>query len=254
VRTEPDGRIAVSFINIGTAEVPYTVRGRCVRRAGNGCAPFAAQAVRSATAPSSTTAPAAAATPSREARLAERAHADREIVYFFQQPETHSFDLYHDYTESRPGMDKYINVVRAGSRVSRPSAKILDTGVSLTYEIMKGPAITAAKLDIGEPVTPATEVVVIRFPAVRQGQSVRLRLSETYTDSVRYRIDNDELVWDRSFGRPSNAIVLPSGWYLTNSSIPGTVSLTDDGRLRVDFVNPRNDDIAVLLTARRRPK
>ena len=72
----------------------------------------------------------------RDARLSERAHQDREIVYFLQQPETHAFDLYHDYTESRPGVDRYVNVVREGSRVSRPSARILDTGDSLPAEIV----------------------------------------------------------------------------------------------------------------------
>ena len=55
-----------------------------------------------------------------EERLAERAHQDREIVYFLQQPETHAFSLYHDYTESRPGMNGYANVVRrAASRAIR---------------------------------------------------------------------------------------------------------------------------------------
>ena len=38
-------------------------------------------------------------------RLDERAHQDREIVYLLQQPETHAFSLYHDYTESRPGVE-----------------------------------------------------------------------------------------------------------------------------------------------------
>ena len=188
----------------------------------------------------------------RAARLGERAYQDREIVYFLQAPETHAFDLYHDYTESRPGVDKYLNVVRAGSNVSRPSAKVLDTGESLKTEILKGSQITAAKLDIGEAVKPETEVVVIRFPAIVQGQSARLRISETYTDPARYALVGDELVWDRSFGRPANAMVLPAGWMLTNCSVPATVSLTDDGRVRLDFINPRNDEIAVLVTARRR--
>jgi hypothetical protein len=188
----------------------------------------------------------------RVARLSERAYQDREIVYFLQPPETHAFDLYHDYTESRPGVDKYINVVRAGSNVSRPAAKILDTGVLLNTAILKGSQITAEKLDIGEEVKPETEVVVIRFPAVKQGQSARLRISETYTDPARYALIGDELVWDRSFGRPANAMVLPAGWMLTNCSIPATVSTTDDGRVRLDFINPRNDEIAVLVTARRR--
>ena len=188
----------------------------------------------------------------RGGRLNERARQDREIVYFLQQPETHAFDLYHDYTESRPGVDNYLNVVRGGSKASNPSALILDTGEKLKVETLAGAKITEAKLDIGEPVTPTSEVVVIRFPAVKQGQSVRLRISETYTDPGRYGVVGDELVWDRAFGRPANAMVLPQGWYLTNCSIPATVSMEADGRVRLDFINPRNDNVEVLVTARRR--
>ena len=89
----------------------------------------------------------------RNALLSERAHQDREIVYFLQQPETHAFDLYHDYTESRPGVDRYLNVVRGGSRASNPSALILDTGEKLTVETLRGAQITAAGVDIGGVVT-----------------------------------------------------------------------------------------------------
>jgi len=188
-----------------------------------------------------------------ENRLDERAHQDRDIVYFLQQPETHSFGLYHDYTESRPGTDKYLNVVRKGSRASKPSARILDTGEALTAETLRGDAITRASLDIGEPVKPDSEVVVIRFAPVEKGKSIRLRISETYTDEKSYRLEGEQLVFDRSFGRPRNAVVLPAGWYLTASSIPAVVTQTDDGRIRLDFVNPRPDEIAVLIQARRRP-
>lgn len=187
----------------------------------------------------------------RNGRLSERARQDREIVYFLQQPETHAFDLYHDYTESRPGVSTYLNVVRAGSTVSKPSARNLDTGEPLVHEVLKGDAITKAKLDV-ENVRPTTEVVVFRFPTVKEGESVRLRMFETYTDTARYKLVGDELVWDRGFGRPANAVVLPTGWTLTNSSIPATVSTMPDGRVRLDFINPRPDEIQVLITARRR--
>ncbi len=190
---------------------------------------------------------------SRAARLTERAVETRDIVYFLQQPETHAFDLYHDYTETRVGVGTYLNVVRAGSRVSNPSALILDTGAQLETRTLRGAAISAAGLDIGEPVRPETEVVVISFPAVEPGHSTRLRISETYTDSVRYRVEGGELIWDRAFGRASNAVVLPPGWYLTQSSVPATVRLIEDGRVRLDFVNPRLDEIQVLIVARRRP-
>ena len=86
----------------------------------------------------------------------------------------------------------------------------------------------------------------------KRGQSVRLRISETYTDPARYRTEGELLIWDRSFGRPANAVVLPAGWMLTHSSVPGAVSLTQDGRVRLDFVNPRPDEIQVLIVARRR--
>jgi len=187
-------------------------------------------------------------------RLSERARQDREIVYLLHEPDTHAFDLFHDFTETREGTDKYLNVVRAGSTVSNPGARILDTGETLKPEVLKGAAITAAGLDTGEAVRPESEVVVIRFPALPRGGSLRLRISETYTDAARYRLEGDELVWDRSFGRPRNAVVLPAGWYLTASSIPALVSETPDGRIRLDFVNPRNDEIAVLIRARRRGK
>jgi hypothetical protein len=129
----------------------------------------------------------------------------------------------------------------------------LDTGEPLKWDVLKGEAISAAKLGV-QNVTPTSEIVVFHFAPVEAGASIRLRMFETYTDTARYKLVGDELVWDRSFGRPANAVVLPAGWILTNSSIPATVSTLADGRVRLDFVNPRPDEIAVLLTARRRPK
>ena len=228
VLTEGDGRTLVSFLNDGPDAASLVVRAR----------PTALGAGAATTIPAG--------------RLAERAIQTREIVYFLRQPETHAFDLYHDYTETREGVGQYLNVVRAGSRVSNPSAYILDTGAPLTTEFLKGEAIRRAGLDIGEAITPETEVVRIAFPAPKRGESVRLRISETYTDSARYRLEGDQLVWDRSFGRPANAVVLPPGWALTHSAVPATVSLTADGRVRLDFVNPRLDEIQTLIIARRR--
>jgi hypothetical protein len=252
VLTERDGRIAISFLNTYPGEAPLVVKARPLLKPAAaptrlaGAAPAARPAVAQP-------APAAAPSqPSMASRLNERAHQDREIVYFLQQPETHAFALYHDYTESRPGIDKYFNVVRAGSLASNAAARLLDTGEALKVETLKGSQILADKLDIGEPVEPGTEVVVIRFPAVQKGQSARLRISETYTDPGRYYMDGDAFVWDRSLGRPRNAVVLPAGWSVTASSIPAVVTMTDDGRVRLDYDNPRPDEIAVLIRGRRR--
>ena len=226
-------------------------------------APAAAPAApHPAAAPARPAAPAMPAAPDMDERLSERAHQDRTIVYFLRQPDTHAFDLYHDYTETHEGTDKYLNVVRPGSASSGPAALILDTGETLRVETLRGEALrhaglTAAELhEIAGPdgkIAPETEVVIAHFQPLAKGQTVRLRISETYTDPRSYRVDNGTLVFDRTFGRPRNAVVLPAGWYLTASTIPAVVSETPDGRVRLDFMNPRPDEIAVLIHAKHRP-
>ncbi|HEX6975750.1 MAG TPA: hypothetical protein VF147_15200, partial [Vicinamibacterales bacterium] len=211
VLSESDGRIIASFMNQAPGRVELVVEGRAGAAVGPAAVPTPLTNKRSWETPPTQG-------PTERARLTERAHQDRDITYFLQQPSTNAFSLFHDYTESREGVDKYMNVVRTGSRVSNPSAYVLDTGEVLKQETLRGSAITEAKLDIGEPVTPETEVVVIHFPPVKAGQSLRLRISETYTAPVSYRLEGNDLVFERSFGRPRNSVVLPAGWYLTASS------------------------------------
>src|SRR5262245_31207185 len=245
VMPEPDGRIRVSFVHQTPGPAPLVLKGARGAPAGDAAKPRPLTGARSWEPPP-------AQGPTERARLAERAHQDRDIVYFLQPPATSAFSLYHDYTESREGVDKYLNVVRTGSTVSNPSARVLDTGEPLKGEILTGAQMKAAGIDAdGEQVAPDQQVVVTRFSPVRNGQSVRLRLSETYTAPQSYRLDGDELVFERSLGRPRNAVVLPAGWYLTALSIPGVIHQTPDGLTRVDFVNGRPDSIDVLLKGRR---
>lgn len=246
VLPESDGRIAISFLNSSGAEAPLIVKAKLGAQTGAAAAPSKAGEGKSWEAPF--------AGETEQERLSGRAHQDREIVYFLQQPETHAFRLYHEYTETRPGVDKYFNIVRNGSTVSDPSAYVLDTGEKLSTKIMTGAEIASAKLDAGEPVDAAAQVVVVSFTPVKQGQSIRLRISETYTAPQSYGMKDkdDGLVFDRSLGRARNAVVLPDGWYLTASSIPGTVKQTSDGRIRLDLWNGQPAPIDVLIKAKRR--
>jgi hypothetical protein len=237
--TTPDGRVMVTFMNPGPAAAPLVIRAR------PGLAPFTLKL------PAERGSPSTVSLASQSVRLSDRAHQDREIVYFPNDPATSSFNLYHDYTESRPGVGHYFNVVRAGSTVSNPSAVSLDTGDALKVETLTGAELKKRGLDAGEPVTDATEIVVISFPAIKNGQSARLRITETYTDKNRYRLDGDELIWDRAFGRPRNTVVLPAGWTVVASSIPSAITQDADGRQRLYFENNRNDEIQVLIRARR---
>jgi hypothetical protein len=240
VLSEPDGRLMVSFINTYPGSAALVLKARPLRQPAP--APSPASPAPAAPAPGASLA---------DVPVPERGREEAEIVYFLQQPETHSFALYHDFTETKEGTDKYLNVVRAGSKVSHPSARVLDSGEKLSTETLRGPEIEKAGLDV-KPVAADTEVVVVRFPPVKKGQSLRLRIEETYTDPDRYGLVSGELLWHRSFGRPKNDVVLPAGWYLTVSSIPATVSTMDDGRTRLSFVNGRPDAIDVFVKARRR--
>ena len=239
VMSTPDGRVMITFMNPGPAAAPLVIRAK------PGLVPFTPKASTTRGAPASVT------LASQSARLSDRAHQDREIVYFPNDPATHSFSLYHDYTESRPGVGHYFNVVRAGSTVSNPSAVLLDTGEALKVETITGAELKQRGLDAGEPVTDTTSIVVISFPAITSGQSARLRITETYTDPGRYFLDGDELVWDRAFGRPRNSVVLPAGWTVVATSIPAAITQDADGRQRLYYENNRNDDIQVLIRARK---
>jgi hypothetical protein len=246
ILTEPDGRIAVSFMHAGSGEAPLVLRALKSAQSGAAAAPKAMTKKRSWESPFSGE--------TEQARLAERAHQDRDIVYFLQQPETHAFRLYHDYTETRAGVNGYANVVRSGSVASQPSAHIVDTGEVLTPREMSGAQLLASSINTGEqdPVDPKARVIVIPFSAPRAGQSLRLRIEETYTAPLSYGLDGEELVFDRSLGRPRNAVVLPSGWYCTFSAAPATVSQLPDSRIRLDYWDDRPEAVDVLLKARRR--
>jgi len=244
ILTEPDGRVAISFMHAGAGEAPLVLRA--VEDAATG----AAAMPKPATSERSWESPFAGET-ERE-RLSERAYENRDIVYFLQQPETHAFSLYHDYTETRAGVNGYANVVREGSVASHPSAYILDTGEQLKTEEMTGAEMTASGINTGETADAKAHVVVIRFAPVQPAQTLRLRITETYTAPESYRLDGGELVFDRSLGRPRNGVVLPSGWYCTASAAPATVSQLPDGRVRLDYWDDRPEAVDVLIKAKRR--
>jgi len=117
---EADGRTKVSFWDLSPADAPLVLKARPVHIQENGRSSVAVE------------------------KLEERASQTREIVYLLQQPETHSFELYHDYTEKRAGTSTYVNVVRAGSKVSNPSGVNLDTGQPIQWRVVHGADITRA--------------------------------------------------------------------------------------------------------------
>ena len=181
-----------------------------------------------------------------------RAEQDREIRYWLLAPETHQFRISHDFTVTKVGQKSVHSFVRAGSDVA-PDSKMfnLDTGEPLVTHIVKGKEVNALNY-YPTPTDPESIVVQGDLPhAVEEGQSVRIRVEETYTDPVGYAIKDKDLVWTRTLGRPLNFVTLPAGWKLTSVNVPAAISLDREGRVMLRFTNIRNGDIAVDIHARK---
>ncbi len=182
-----------------------------------------------------------------------RAEQDREITYWLLDPTTHQFRISHDFTITRVGQKYAHSFVRQGSEVAPDSKMIdLDTGTVLKTYTVKGKDVNALGY-YPNPTDPDSIVVQGDLDRpIAEGQSVRIRVEETYTDPVGYTLENGELIWKRTLGRPLDYVTLPPDWMLTSVDVPAAISLDAQGRVLLRFTNTRNGDIAVTLRARRR--
>jgi hypothetical protein len=182
-----------------------------------------------------------------------RAAQDREIRYWLLDPSTHAFRISHDFDVDRPGQASVHSFVRKGSEVS-PDSKItlLDTGEPLHTHIVTGKQVN----ELGyytEKQDADTVVVQGDLPKpIAKGQSVRVRVEESYVDPVGYKMDGKELVWVRTVGRPLNFVTLPEGWMLSSVNTPAVVTLDPQGRVTLRFANTHPGDLAVTIRAKRR--
>ncbi len=183
-----------------------------------------------------------------------RAEQDREISYWLLEPSTHQFRISHDFTVTRVGQKSVHSFVRKGSVVS-PDAKMidLDSGKLLKTYSVSGKDVNALGY-YPEKVDPDSVAVQgdLEHP-IGEGQSTRIRVQETYTDPVGYILQDGELVWTRTLGRPLNYVTLPAGWMLTSVNTPAVVTLDEEGRIKLRFTNIRNGDLTIVIKARKRP-
>ena len=183
-----------------------------------------------------------------------RAEQDREIRYWLLDPAGHQFRISHDFTVTLVGQKSVHSFVRKGSTVA-PDSKMfnLDTGEPLATHVVTGKSVNALGY-YPTPTDPDSVVVQGDLPKpVAAGESVRIRVEETYTDPVGYTMDQGELVWTRTLGRPLNYVSLPEGWMLSAVNTPAVITLDARGLVTLRFTNIRNDELAVTIRARKRP-
>jgi hypothetical protein len=187
------------------------------------------------------------------AQFAHRAEQDLEIRYWLLDPATHQFRISHDFTVTRVGQKSVHSFVRKGSQVA-PDSKMfnLDTGEPLHTHLVTGKDVNAL-VYYPNPTDPDSVVVQGDLPAaVAEGQSVRIRVEETYTDPVGYTLKDGTLDWTRTLGRPLNFVTLPEGWMLTAVNTPAVITLDPQGRVTLRFTNIRPDQLNVSIRARKR--
>ena len=182
-----------------------------------------------------------------------RAEQDREIRYWLSDPETHAFRISHDFTVDRVGQKWVHSFVRKGSTVSAGARMYnLDTGEALPTKSVSGKSVNA----LGYYATPQEDDSVAvqgdLAKAVGEGETVRIRCVESYTDPEGYTVKSGEMVWTRTLGRPLNYVSLPAGWMLTSVNTPAIVTLDSEGRITLRFTNMRKDNLAVTIRARKR--
>jgi hypothetical protein len=184
-----------------------------------------------------------------------RADQDREITYWLLDPTTHQFRISHDFTVTRAGQKSVHSFVRKGSTVSADARILdLDSGKPLPTRNVTGKEVNALGY-YPTPTDPDSVVVQGELPAaIAEGQSRRVRVEETYTDEQNYTVKDGELTWSRTLGRPVNRVTLPPGWMLVSVNTPAIISLDAESRVLLRFTNPRNDELAVVIKARLRPK
>ncbi len=221
--TLPDGRVKVGFLNDRNDQLAVRVVGR-----------------RTATTMAGPTA------------RPHRAEQTREITYWLLDPSTHQFRISHDFTVDTPGQKYVHSFVRAGSTVSGAEVWDVDAGAKLTTYSVTGADVNALNFYRNRYDDDQVVVQSELLAEVGEGESTRVRVIETYTDEERYYMDGEELVWDRSLGRPYNTVKLPPGWTLTAVNIPAVISEDADGLVSLRFINPRSDSIGVVIRAQRR--
>ncbi len=190
----------------------------------------------------------------RQSEPFHRAEDDKEITYWLLDPSTHQFRFSHDFNITKPAQKYAHSFVRKGSTVSDDITFIdLDNGKRLKTRKTTGKAVNALTY---YPEKVDDDDVVVEgelLSPVPDGGSVRIRVMETYTDPPRYYVDkNGELVWDRTFGRSRDELKLPPGWMLVSCNVPAIISEDQDGLLTIRLTNPRNDELHVIVRARKR--
>jgi hypothetical protein len=179
--------------------------------------------------------------------------ADDYTLYELLPPDTHQFAITYDVTVTREGAKYFFNPIRPGSTATKERVIERSTGKDLKFETVTGKdAKTTGEVSSRAADNDLFLKVTLPGPVPRGGQT-RIRIFKTYADAPSYYEKDGLLIFDRPLGIKRNTVVLPQGWELVASASPAIVSTDSDGRVHLSFLNDRDDQLPVKITARRLP-
>jgi hypothetical protein len=179
--------------------------------------------------------------------------ADELTVYELLAPATHSFDIIYDVTATREGSPYFFNPIRQGSVATKERVIDRATGRPLEFDTVDGRTAKASGFVSARTADDAQFLRVKLARPVPKGAETRIRIYKTYTDAPSYYENGKGFIFDRPLGIKRNVVVLPKGYELVGSASPGIVSTDADGRVRISFVNDRDDQLPVRLAGRKLP-
>lgn len=164
---------------------------------------------------------------------------DDFTLYDLLAPESHQFAIVYDTTEARAGAEFFFNPIRRGSVATKERVLDRATGKELPFDVVTKDGEQFIRVHLAKPVP-------------KNGET-RIRILKTYTDAASYFVKDGQLVFARPLGIKRNVVLLPKGWELIECASPAIVSTDADGRVRVSFLNDRDDQLPVKIVARRLP-
>src|SRR3954449_10027297 len=179
---------------------------------------------------------------------------DDFTLYDLLAPDSHQFAIVYDVTTAREGAELFFNPIRPGSVASKEKVLARATGKELQFEVVSGKEAKTSGL-VSDKTADDAQFIRVHLPGpVPKGGETRIRILKTYTDAASYFLEKDgRLVFTRPLGIKRNVVLLPKGWEVVECASPGIISTDTDGRVRVSFLNDRDDQLPVKIVARRLP-
>jgi hypothetical protein len=175
---------------------------------------------------------------------------DEFTLYELLAPESHRFAITYDVTTAAEGARLFFNPIREGSVATDERVIERERGRELKWEVVKGREARASGLVRAAP--DESLFIKVALPApVPAGGATRLRILKTYLDPKSYYAEGDTIVFDRGLSIRRNAVMLPAGYELIGCAAPAIVGTERDGRVKVSFLNDRDDTLPVRIVGRR---